>query len=551
MNIKMKRLLALLLCSLVFLSACAQDGGDDTDTPDTPDTPSTGDDTQPETSEKVLTFATPYTIDTFVPYEFSSDGDRYVISNIYESLIENDTGSFIPGLAAEWSYPDETSYEFKLRDNAYWQTGNDLFGDEKVQVTAHDVKAVFDYVMDEANQVRRRADFGNLESYEVVDDFTIRFTTVEPDAMFMSYLSGVQIFPMKAIEEGFDLNEMPVGSGPYKFSEYKVDDHIELVKNPDFFIEPGLDKLIFKIIPDKAVAAIALRNGEVDIVPQLLSTDLQAVADEDFLSLVPNSAGWYRYLGFNTTVEMFQDLDVRLAIRKAIDFEGITEAIFKNSLGTTLAIPAYGPVPPEFLGYDPDAWKAEYDFDPAEAVTLLEGAGWAKNSDGIYEKDGETLSFVIKTPANDPNRMKFGDMCATYLKQIGMDVSTQPTEWATHLSDIQQGNTEMFIMGGGSTMNGQFMLFHSTGADGQSHNTFYDDPDLDVIIDEAFRTIDDAKREQLLKQSSLLAVQNAVHAGGYVEYVQYGINDRVTGFGDNPTTWYGFTTATRNVSVTD
>lgn len=69
--------------------------------------------------------------------------------------------------------------------------------------------------------------------------------------------------------------------------------------------------------------------------------------------------------------------------------------------------------------------------NPDKAQTLLEEAGWTKGSDGIYEKDGQKLSFAIKCPTNDQNRVKLGEMAATYLKTIGVDASAQPTEWAT------------------------------------------------------------------------------------------------------------------------
>ncbi len=501
--------------------------------------------------EKVLTVATPYTVNTLLPDQYMSDGDRYIIGNIYEPLIEQDKGGYIPALAESWTIEDDNTYVFHLRQNAYWQTGNPLFGDTKVQVTAEDVKAVYSYLKSEDYPSFRKSYLGNLESFEIVDPFTIRLTTKEPDAKFLRYISDIEIFPMKAIAESFDLNQYPVGTGAFKFSEYRADDRVVLVKNEDYYIEPNLDKLIFKIIPDKAVAAIALRNGEVDIALQLLPTDLEAVAAESFLTVVPSPSGSYRYIGFNLDDPFLADLNVRLAIRKAIDFEAITNVIFKNAIGATLAIPAYGPVTPEFLGYNPDAWKAEYEFNPQKAVELLEAAGFVKGSDGVYQKDGKRLALSIKTPANDPNRMKMGDIAATYLKQIGMDAVTIPTEWGTLLSDISTGNVQMFVSGGGTTMDGLNYLFNSAYASANSHRTGLVDPELDSLLSQAFRTVDETARKAMLEEASLRAVRDCVHAGGYVEYAQIGVNTRVTGFSENTTTWYGFVTSTRNIGVSD
>lgn len=532
-------LLALTLVATLILGACnnGQNGSSDGE-------------------ERVLTIASPYAIGSLTPWISNSDGDRYVLGNVYEALIESNTGAedgveYVPAIAESWEYTDDTTLVFKIRENVYWQTeGNDLF-DEKVQVTAQDIKAVFDFVLDESNGSTEWGDLDPLvESVEATDDFTVTFHTKKPSAILLYEISGVLIFPMKAIEEDFDLTQQPVGTGAFIFSDYKVDDSVTLTPNPDYRVTPNVDKVVIEIVPDKAVAAIALQNGEVDIVPQLLTTDLEAVANHEDLKLIPNSVGWYRYIGFNCSNEMFQDLKVRQAISMAIDFESITETLFGNDFGAQLAIDSYGgAVPLEFEGADLEAWKAVYEYNPDKAQQLLEEAGWTKGSDGIYEKDGKKLSFAIKCPTNDQNRVKLGEMAATYLKGIGIDASAQPTEWATMTADIASGNTELFVMGGGSVIGGMNMLFHSVASQGGSHNVFYPDETLDAMLDEAYATIDDDARVALLKEAAMRALENKVHAGGYFEYVQIGMNKRVTDFEKSPTLWYSLCNDYRNVGV--
>lgn len=545
-------LLALTLAVLLAVSACVQKPADPT--LGGTGTSAGGQTTQsaqpPANTGKTLTIATPYAIGSLTPWISNSDGDTYVLSNVYETLVCDDTKAFLPGLAESWINEDDLTYVFKLRDNAYWQTGNGLF-EEKVKVTAKDIKAVYEFVMDEKNG---STEYGDMKAYiakiEAVDDTTLKVITSNPTALLLKALSNVKIFPMKAVETGFDLTKQPVGSGAYYFSEYKTDDQIVLTPNPDYFVKPGLDKVVFKIIPDKAVAAIALQNNEVDIVPQILGTDLQAVAAKDYLKLMPNTVGWYRYLGFNCAFEPFKDLRVRTAISKAIDFEAITEALFGNSFGAQLAVCSYGgAVPLEFEGADLDGWKAVYKFDPEDAKALLEEAGYRKGGDGFYAKDGKKLSFSIKCPTSDQNRIKFGDMSATYLKSIGIDCASQPTEWATMTSDIKEGNTEMFIMGGGSVLGGMNMLFHSLQNPTTAHRINYTDAELDQMLDRAYATVQEAERVKLLKECSMRALDNKVHAGGYFEYIQIGMNTRVQDYEKSPTLWYGLTTPFRNVTV--
>ena len=551
-----KRSLALLL-ALVLAIGLTMGGCNSSETSEDPAN-SEGNESQSgsEGEERVLTIASPYAIGSLTPWISNSDGDRYVLGNVYEALIEANTGAavgveYVPAIAESWEYTDDMTLVFKIRENVYWQTeGNDLF-DEKVQVTAHDVKAVFDFVLDETNASTEWGDLNPLiESVEATDDFTFTVHAKKPSAILLNEISGVLIFPMKAIEEDFDLTQQPVGTGAFIFADYKVDDSVTLTPNPDYRVTPNVDKVVIEIVPDKAVAAIALQNGEVDIVPQILTTDLEAVASDEDLKLIPNSVGWYRYIGINCSNEIFQDLKVRQAISMAIDFEAITETLFGNDFGATLAVNSYGgAVPPEFEGADLEAWKAVYEYNPEKAQSLLEEAGWTKGSDGIYEKDGQKLSFAIKCPTNDQNRVKLGEMAATYLKTIGIDASAQPTEWATMTADIASGNTELFVMGGGSVVGGMNMLFHSVTSQGGSHNVFYPDPELDALLDEGYATIDDDARIEILKEAAMRALENKVHAGGYFEYVQIGMNKRVTDFEKSPTLWYSLCNDYRNVGV--
>jgi peptide/nickel transport system substrate-binding protein len=234
----------------------------------------------------------------------------------------------------------------------------------------------------------------------------------------------------------------------------------------------------------------------------------------------------------------------------AVDMDRAVDALFVNSVGAQLAVRAYGPIPLELAGADETAWKAvSTGYDPDGAVKLLESNGWKKGSDGIYAKDGQRFSFVIKTPANDNNRMKLGTIIAASLKRIGIEATAQPVEWATFLNDIKTGATQMFIMGGGSTMNGMEMLFHSKLSKGSSHQTFYENAELDALIEKAAVTIDPQERAQILTEASCITVKDCVHLFGYFEYSQIGMNNRVTDFAKNPTCWVGLCNGYRNVGV--
>ena len=499
---------------------------------------------------KVLTIGTQYTIATLNPVKSTADGDRYVLSNIYESLVEYDSaGKFVPGFAKTWENEDDNTWVFHLKEDSYWHTGNDLFKDEKVKLTANDVKAVFDFIADEKNESTKRSSLDNIASIEVVDDATIKFVTTTPDAYFLSTLANVYLFPVKAFESNYDLTKSPVGSGPYKFESYETDDKVVLVKNEDFAIEPGLDKVIFKIIPDKSVLAIALANHEIDIATTVMPNDISKVLAKDDLKVVSNPSGWYRYIGFNEEFELFKDPEMRKAISMAIDIDSAIEAVFKNDAGIQIAKRAYGPVPLEFVGANEEAWKeAIVPYDPEGAKKIIESKGYKMGANGFYEKDGKELGFTLKTANYDPN-MKFGIIVSTSLKQIGVNCVSQPMEWATFLSDLKSGNKEAFIMGGGSGLTGLYSLFHSEKSKGGSHCVNYVNPEFDKLVEEAYATIDEAKRAELITEATVMTIEDNVHLGAFFEYAQWGMNKRVVDFEQVPALYFSLTNSQRNVTV--
>lgn len=501
----------------------------------------------PAPSEKVLTLGTPYTIDTLNPYKYSSDGDRYVLSQVMESLVEADGGKYFPLLATSWSNPDEKTWDFKIREDAFWHEGNEVYEiGANVQLKAQDVKDCFDFVLDPANKARRQAELANIiEKVEVIDDFTVRFTTLEPHAYFLQNINRQPIFSLQALEVlGEDnFSFYPIGTGAFKFSEYKPDDKVVLLKNDSYPITPHLDKVIFSIIPDKSVAAIALQTNEIDVAMQLLPTDVQAVRAVEGLTTLSNTSGWYRYVAFNVSNPLFEDKRVREAFSLAVNMDEAVDSIFDIE---GLAVRAPGPVPKGLPGYT-DAWFDLWEYNVEAAKNLLSEAGWVAGSDGILEKDGVKMSFVLKTP-NDTNRSKLGVIVATQLKAIGIDCTPQTQEWATHLEDIRTGNVEMFIMGGGSTIDGLNYMFHSKNAEGGAHNTHYKNSELDNLIEQATRTVDSEAREVIWEQAARIIVEEKVHISAYYEYVQIGINERVVDY-NPPNVWVALTSPTRNVNV--
>lgn len=434
---------------------------------------------------------------------------------------------------------------FKIRKGMYWHDGNEVFPKgTKKEVTAHDAKYTLDFILDPANKARLQSTMAaTIAKIEVPDNYTLKITTKEPYAFFLNDLGRIPIFSKEVRDKlGEDkFAKTPIGCGPFIFQEYRPDDRVILTRNDSFFIKPRVERVVFRIIPDKSVALMALESGGIDIALQIPATEVARLKKENKVTVIRNTFGWYRYAAFNFNVPIFKDATVREAIALSLNMNEVTRTIFPEE---SLAEPAYGPVPRGIPGFT-DEWKKMWEYNPDKAKKMLADAGWKAGKDGTLEKGNQKLSFSLKVH-NDPNRQKMATLLATQLKAVGVDAKVQVRDWATHLDEIRKGNVEMFIMGGGSTPDGLLYMFHTDISKGQAHMTSYNNAKLDALLDKAKATVDIDKRTAIWTEAATITVKDRVHLGGFLEYVQIGASKRVQEF-DPPTPWVSLTNVKRNV----
>jgi peptide/nickel transport system substrate-binding protein len=329
-----------------------------------------------------------------------------------------------------------------------------------------------------------------------------------------------------------------------------IDSHVILEKNEDYWKEPALDKITYKIITDKSVSAIALQNKEIDIVLAVLPTEVGAIASKDYLTITDSGIGSLRWIGFNCGHPLFTDPEIRKALTMAVDIDGAVKAIFANDANIDLAVRAYGPISPERPGSNQEGWKGlTPSYNPEEAQKILESKGWAKGSDGIYAKDGQRFSFKLQVGNNDANREKLAVIVSSQLQAIGIECTAQTVEWGTHTDDIKYGNVEMYILGGYGNLDGPYRLMHSDESN-FSPNCKYASDEVDRLLEEAYKTIDYDARVKLIYDASAIFVSENAHLGGYFEYAQVGYNNRVTDF-DYATVYNALCSEERNVGIAD
>jgi peptide/nickel transport system substrate-binding protein len=423
-----------------------------------------------------------------------------------------------------------------------------------VELTADDVDFTYRYMIDPKTPTAYAESFRQVKKAEVLDRYTYRVTYERPYApALLSW--GLWILPKHILEgpwkAGTDLrttvqNRRPIGSGPYRFREWKTGEKIVLEENPDYFDgRPYIKRVVYRVIPDQSTIFLELKARNIDLaglspIQYRRQTDYPAFRKAfNRYRYLSNS---FAYLGFNLLDARFQDKRVRQAIAYAINKQEIIDGVL---LG--LGQQAVGPYKPGTWWYKPDV--KTYPFDPEKAKALLAQAGWKeKNGEGILIKDGKPFSFTIRTNQGNQVRQQTAEIIQRRLRAVGIDVKIHVVEWAAFINTfIRKKDFEAIILGWGLGNDpDQYEIWASTqtGPDQLNHIS-YKNPRVDELLEAGRRTFDEAKRKAIYGEfQDLMAEEQPViflyvpDALPVVASRVHGIEPAPAGIAYNFTKWY-------------
>ena len=491
-------------------------------------------------------------IDASVQFDppFIIDGPSFnVASQIYSFLFRVDAdGKVLPDLAESWEYEnDGASVVFHLRQGVTFQDGNDVFPEgEGREVVASDVIYSFErYMTIEGGQPS--SDLVQLyDSIEEVDDYTVRLNLTQPDALlFVSGrgLTSLGIIPQEAVEYfGDTWNLNPIGSGPFEMYEYIADESVTLVANEDHYITPNLDKVVFKIIPDATVASLALEAGEIDFIQTASTTTFDQFAEMEGFTTVIGTCPWNWYVNFDFMDPLTATYEVRKAFAHSLDGASILQAVLGG-----LFVGGCGTAGPGVPGWDPDLCESYFAYDPDLAAQTLTDAGWEKNADGVWEKDGEPLSVTFEIWNLDP-MPDIASAMLTQWQEFGFDVELVQVEFGTWIDDYYGGNQSNLMFSNGFCGDGGLNSLY--GSSGLGYTLGYSNEEAAVMLDGANYIVDPEERDETLRTAQEMVYKDYVAltlgfaAGGEV------ISDRVHEY--EGTGWFlNLVTAEANVWVSE
>jgi len=435
-----------------------------------------------------------------------------MLEHIYDRLLDRDPKTFKPKpmLAESWRIVNDTTWEFKLRKGVKFHNGEPF--------TAHAVKATIDYALDPANKSHftAAAYWGLVKEVQVVDDFAVRFLTKQPwpNLIDSASLTNSLIMPAKALRElgPAKLAEKPIGTGPFRFVEWKRDERLVLERNPDYWQGPAdVSRLTFRFIPEFSARMAALLSGEIDIMKDVPPHAVEAVERSGRARLRSTVSSRINYLALvNLKPGPMQDVRVRRAMNHAVDVDELIKQVLKGR-----ATRMCGPMAPANVDYAPVEC---YKHDQARALALLKEVG----------QDPAKLELTLDTPSGRyPLDKDVSLAIAAQLQRLGIKVNVVVNEWGTHLDKIKNRNTgDMFFLGWGPALHGQGTMQPLFLAD-QTYASYGNNAMLSEKISRASTLLDPKARAEAYAELQRLVHDEAPWVFLWQQHDLYGVAGRV------------------------
>ncbi|SEC17021.1 peptide/nickel transport system substrate-binding protein [Nitratireductor aquibiodomus] len=415
---------------------------------------------------------------------------QMVAGQIYEGLLRYDEKlQPMPQLAKSWEVSEDgLTYTFKLHDNVKWHDGKPF--------TSADVVFSADVFLRETH-ARLRTSLEHVESITAPDDTTVVFKLKQPFGPFLGiFEAGTMPMVPKHIYEGTDYknnpaNNTPIGTGPFKFTEWVKGSHILLTKFEDYYEDgkPYLDEIYWHVIPDAASRAVAYETGVVDILPggSVENFDVQRIADMENTCITDK--GW-EYFGplswmwLNNREGPTADKRFRQAVMYAMDRNFARDALW-NGLGKV----AKGPVSSSTRFFTDDV--NAYDHDPEKAKALLEEMGY----------DGETVR-LLPLPYGE-TWQRWAEAVKQNLGEVGINVeivSTDVAGWNQKLAEWDYDMAFTYLYQYGDPALGVARTYISTNiAKGSQWNNVegYENKEIDDLFAKAAVAVTTEERQKL------------------------------------------------------
>ena len=405
--------------------------------------------------------------------------DEIVYANVFEGLTRiGPSGEVQPALAESWEISDDgKTYTFHLRSGVTFHDGTEFDAD--------DVKFSLDRARAEDSANAQKGLFAAIDTVEVVDAATVTITLTQPQGAFL-YNLGWGDAVMVAPESAETNKDNPVGTGPFRFVGWAKGSSISIVRSDSYWGEPvALERAEFRIIPDAAAAIPALLAGDVQAFPFTPPDAVPQVQGDSRFEVKVGSTEGETLLSINNKKPPFDNLKVRQAIAHALD----RQAIIDGGSGG-FGVPIGSHMPPHHPAYVDLTDTYPHDVDKARQ--LLKEAGF---------EDGIKATLKLPPP---PYARNGGEIIASQLRDIGIELEIIPVEWAQWLEQVFT-NKDFDLTIISHTEPNDIDIYAR-----QDYYFQYDNPAFRDLIEELNATSEEAARNELLREAQKILAQDAV-----------------------------------------
>jgi peptide/nickel transport system substrate-binding protein len=442
---------------------------------------------------------------------FATDAVSSKICDLmYSGLFRRDKNlKLVPLLAESVDRSDATSYIIRIRKGIRFHDGREL--------TSADVFYTFQSILDPATASPKRSALSQISYMAAPHPYTLVIKLKEPYAPFLGNLT-IGIVP----DGSGDLTAHPIGTGPFRFQNYKRGEKLYLKRFDGYFARPAvLDGVIFKIVPDETVRLLELKKGNVHIVSNPITPAVLPWLEEQKNIRIMKKIGTnVSYIGFNLRDPILKNLKVREAVAHAIDRKAIAEHLMKGLVVETESI-----IAPSNVFYNPNLKKTVYD--PALARKLLEDAGYPDPGNG---KPRFTLTY--KTSKN-PTRKKIAEIFGEQLRKVGIELEIKSFEWGTFFADIKSGNFQVYSLTwvGIADPDIYHYIFHSSSVPPNGANRGgYSNPALDKLLEKGRRESSFEKRKTIYDEAQKIIAEDFPYVHLWVSVNVAAVRANVKGF---------------------
>lgn len=462
---------------------------------------------------QVLNVAIGAPITSMDPHFYNAGPNNGMAMHVFRFLTTRDAQAQVrPDLAEHWQVAGDTTWEFRLREGLVWQDGRPLVADDVVFSLAR-----------APNVPNSPGGFGGMvsgiRSAEALDARTVRITTGGPFPLLPNNLAAVAIIARHAAEGAstadFNSLKAAIGAGPYRVVSFTNGDRVVLERSDSYLGDkPHWQRVNYRMILNDGARVAALRAGDVDIIDQVPGTDLPRMMQDAAVSIVQIQGLRVVYIAFDfasptgpagvsdaqgrpLAANPFRDVRVRRALSIGILRQAIADRVMSGT-----AMPTGQWLPPGTFGYNPDVVAPRLDVEGAKRL--------------LAEALPQGLKLTLHTP-NDrwANDAQTAQAIAQYWTRLGVITQVEAQPWAAFSTRSARNEFPVRMASWGSTPGeASYTLVNVIGTYsrekrwGSVNAGRYSNPALDALTDRALATIDDAKREAILREAVKLAMDD-------------------------------------------